>query len=97
MDGIFCKTESNQQRFDTQNLFESADDRNRTARVERERFFAECLYDGLFGCTIGRHIGRCDIGVIDFNRYSQSWINVCTYLVIPIFSGAINRQMGKPF
>ena len=37
------------------------------------------------------------ITMIDFNRFSQSWIKVCTYLVIPIFSGAINRQMGKPF
>ena len=48
MDGVLRQAESDQEGLDSQDIFESADDRNRSARIERQGFLAERVGDGLF-------------------------------------------------
>ena len=62
MDGVLRQAESDQEGLDSQDIFESADDRNRAARIERQWFLAERVGDGLFRRFVSRHIGRSHVG-----------------------------------
>ena len=62
MDGVLGQPEAQQQRLDTQNLLESADDGNRPARIERQGLAAESIGDGALGSLVSGHVGRGHIG-----------------------------------
>lgn len=90
MDGIAFQSESHQDGFDTEYLFEVADDRDTSSTANGQRFLSEGFFKSFFGCLIGRMVDGADIA---FTAMQGS--DFYLYIVGGLLGEVVYKQLGN--